>query len=64
MIKPWFAVYPENMPVVFINRKISSVPADFLGMDFETANEYCCKTYFTARNAKGLINTVFQSQHQ
>ena len=37
------SLIPENMPVVFINRKISSVPADFLGMDFETATNIAVK---------------------
>ncbi|HHV96693.1 MAG TPA: substrate-binding domain-containing protein [Clostridiaceae bacterium] len=37
------SLIPKNIPVVFINRKISSVPADFLGMDFETATYIAVK---------------------
>lgn len=36
----------NDIPVVFINRKINSIPADFLGMDFETATNMAVNYIF------------------
>ncbi len=49
------SLIPENVPIVFINRKIDSIPADFLGMDFETATYMAVKHIFRQGRQKVML---------
>ena len=45
----------KNVPIVFINRTIDSIPADFLGMDFETATYMAVNHIFKQGRQRVLI---------